>query len=160
MKFNRFQLSRAKQAIVMLAAPVLSSCATHCGLFTYCDIPKEWPINDTFIVDVENNALCVSGTRRSSCANKGMFQSGARTVEIHTADDDDEDDGGELIASLVVNGAPGDHFTASCFQYNGNKFLGFTEVLTGVEIRDQHGIVVAEHPTHPVTRRNTLFFGC
>lgn len=158
MNDRRFQLNRLHRIAVVLTIPLFSSCATHCGLFTYCDIPKNWPTSDTFTVATANSELCISGTQRRSCANKGMFQSGTRTVEVHT--NDDEDDGGELIAALAVTGAPGNHFTASCFQYNGNTVFGFTEVLIGVEIRSQNGFIVAVHPTHPVTRRNTLIDRC
>lgn len=142
----------------MSLASVLSGCATHCGLFTYCDIPKSWPVSDTFMVEVNNSQLCISGSRRSSCASEGMYQSGARSVEIHTVSEEDED--GELIATFVVTGAAGDQFIASCFQYDGDKFLGFTEVLIGAEIRDRLGRVVAKHPSHPVSRRGGLFIGC
>lgn len=151
----------SRHAVLLGIAAVLPACATHCGLFTYCDIPKDWPTNDTFIVETNNGDLCISGARRHSCAARGMFQSGARIVEILYVDDDDEDGASsEPIAALTVRGAPGDRFTADCFQYNGDKFLGLTAVLTGVEIRDRSGRIVAQHPRHRVTRRNGLFSGC
>lgn len=148
-------------AIATFVLFVVSGCATHCGLLNYCDIPESWPIADTFTVETTSGELCISGNRRSSCASKGMFQSGARVVEIYTLDDDEDENAiSEMLASLTVTGSPGDQFTVACFQYNGNKILGMTEVLTGIEIRDQGGAIVATHPTHPVTRRGSLFFGC
>lgn len=127
----------------------------------YCDIPEDWPIADTFTVEAAASQLCISGTRRSSCATKGLFQTGTRAVQVHTIDDDEEESHqSELLASLLVTGSPGDQFKISCFQYNGEKILGMTEVLTGFEVRDQAGTVVATHPTRPVTRRSSLLLGC
>ena len=147
-----------RHAVLLGVASALSACATHCGIFTYCDIPKNWPTSNTFIVETGNGDLCISGTRRHSCAARGMFQPGAQTVEILYVDDDDDDGASsELIAVLTVHGAPGDEFTADCFQYNGDKFLGLTAVLTGVEVRDATGRIVAQHPSHSVVRRNGVF---
>lgn len=150
-----------RHAALLGVLSVLSACATHCGIFTYCDMPKNWPTSNTFIVETNNGDLCISGSRRSSCAVRGMFQTGAQTVEVLYVDDDDDDGASsELIAALTVRGAPGDRFTADCFQYNGDKFLGLTELLTGVEIRNPAGHIVAQHPAHPVVRRNGPFVGC
>lgn len=151
----------------MLFAGLLipAGCATHCGFLTYCDIPENWPIADTFMVEAGSGDLCISGTRHASCSSRGVFQSGARTVIVHllkTHEDDDEDDHDltEVLATLHVSGSPGDRFTASCFQYNGKKILGMTEVLTGIEIRNRAGAAVAVDPAHPVVRRNGLLSGC
>ena len=140
------------------AVLALSSCAMHCGAFTYCDIPESWPVTETFTVQATDSDLCISGERRSDCATTGMFQSGTRVVEFHVIGDEDDDESA-LLASIKVQGSAGDHFTAHCFQCNGNTFLGLTEVLTGVEVRRQ-GRVVATHPNRGVTRRSTLFSSC
>ena len=156
---NVSALGRALFGLKLCASIVLlSSCATHCGAFTYCDIPESWPFTDTFTVQATDSDLCISGERRSDCATTGMFQSGTRVVEFHVIGDEDDDESA-LLASIKVQGSAGDHFTAQCFQYNGNIFLGLTEVLTGVEVRRQ-GRVVATHPNRGVTRRSTLFSSC
>lgn len=141
----------------MVAVP---GCATHCGLFMYCDIPNGWSTQDTFIVEAENDKLCVSGARPHSCAYRGMYQSGSQSVKIFLSEDEEDESTRSLIATVTVSGAPGDRFTANCFQYEGEKFLGLTSVLTGVEIRDVNGVTVARHPSHPVKRRNALYVIC
>ena len=158
------QLNRSAPGIVicLLAGLVIQGCATHCGLMTYCDIPEGWPVTDTFTVETDTADLCISGKRHTSCASKGVFQTGVRTVDVHMLEDHaDETELSEALASLRVTGSPGDHFTVSCFQYNGSrKILGMTEVLTGFEIRDDTGTVVDADPSHPVPRRNSPLFGC
>ena len=83
-----------------------------------------------------------------------MFQAGNRFVAVRSHDDE------ELIATVRVQGAAGDQFVANCFQYNGGKLLGLTEVLTGVEILDRSGRVVAQYPARAVVKRDPWLFGC
>ena len=137
---------------------VLSSCTMRCGAFTYCEVPERWPIADTFTVEAQGSNLCVSGAQNSGCATRGMFPSGSRVIQLYAISDDDEEDD-TLIASLTLQGAAGDEFTASCFQYNGRTVLGLKEVLVGVDVT-LRGRVVATHPSHPVTRRSTLLASC
>ena len=158
---NRSQaLRRPWKPVFAFLVLTSASCASHCGLFNYCDIPKTWPLSDTFTVRTVNGEVCVSGTRSSSCATKGFYRSGAQRVDVLRYSDEDEDSTRELIASLTVQGAAGDEFTASCFRYNGNRVLGLTEIRIGVEIRDRRGRIVAKHPRQPVTKRESFFYGC
>lgn len=136
----------------------LASCSTHCGTFIHCDIPKGWPISDTFTVSSATNRICVRGGRRGSCFSKGMFQTGTQNFGIYLVGDDDEGD--ELITSVVLTGNPGDVFQVSCFEYNGRKRFGFTEILIGIEVSQGSAGVVAAYPAHPVTRRDSIVPTC
>lgn len=137
---------------------LLAGCSTYCGIGVHCSVPDGWPLTDTFSVTSITNQMCIGGSRGTSCYNKGVYPSGAQVVDFYGVDDDDELR--ERITSLTVNGNPGDEFRASCFEYNGTTRFGFTEVLIGIEIRNTAGLVVATHPTSPVTRRDTIVPTC
>lgn len=81
-------------------------------------------------------------------------------MDVYQLSEEEDETERHYLATLRVAGAAGDEFAVSCFQYNGNRVLGFTEVLVGVELRDRFGVVVAKHPGHLVVRRDPLFFGC
>ncbi|MEM1232108.1 MAG: hypothetical protein AAGI15_16340 [Pseudomonadota bacterium] len=138
----------------IISALLLSACTNHCGRFIYCDLPKGWPVQNTFTVYAGSADLCIGGARSADCASRGMFQAGTQFIAIHSGQEDG------LIATLEVNGRPGQRFTASCFQYNGGKILGLTEVRIGAEIRDAAGVVIASYPAHPVSQRSAGILGC
>lgn len=136
----------------------LAGCASPCGFASYCGIPKNWPIADTFTVAAASSELCVGGARGSACAGRGVYPAGTQTVGVYRVGE--EDDLPSLIASFSLNGPAGAAYTATCFSYNGRKILGMTEVLTGVEIRNASGALVEIHPATPVTRRDMFIPTC
>lgn len=153
------QIRSMVRVLLAISTAVLGACTTHCGLFTYCDVPKSWPLKDTFTVESQNSALCVGSTRRSGCASRAMFRSGTRKVAFYTTSRDEEETNQELFAVIPLKGAGGTEFVVRCFQYNGKRVLGLTAVRVGIEVYDR-GRVVATYPSHPVQRRTGLFVGC
>jgi hypothetical protein len=145
-------------AACLLALLLLAGCASPCGFASYCGIPKNWPIADTFAVTATSSELCVGGVRGSACAGRGVYPAGTQNVGVYRVGEDD--DLPSLIASFSLNGRAGAAYSATCFSYNGRKILGMTEVLTGVEIRNASGALVAIHPATPVTRRDLMIPTC